>query len=89
MKDGIKEILESGQFPGVTGTRDGFGIGKAFFDAKTHKEIDNWKTWEREGYMNPSKDHLLPHDAKEAIKRKVEKIKKYDTGAKKHFVMGG
>ena len=84
MKNGIKEILESRQFPGIS-TRDTFGIGKAFYDAKTHKEITTWKEWEKAGYSNPSQDHLLPHDAKEAIKRKVEKIKKYDNGAKKHF----
>ena len=38
-----------GNGPGVTGTRDSFGIGKEFRDDETGKTIDNWKTWEKNG----------------------------------------
>ena len=33
----------------ITGTRDRFGINKAFRDKKTGKEITTWKEWERAG----------------------------------------
>jgi hypothetical protein len=49
---GIAEILATKQFPGITGTRDNFGIGKEFYDKK-HGWIDNYKKWERSGYSEP------------------------------------
>lgn len=49
---GIAEILRCKQMPGVTGTRDSFGIGKEFTDVKTGKVIDNYKSWEKAGFSN-------------------------------------
>ena len=78
----LKEILETKQFPGITGTRDSFGIKNAFIDRKTGKEITTWKEWERAGYTNPKDDPNIPHDVKEGIKRKVDKIG-FDKGRRK------
>lgn len=61
--------------PGVTGTRDSFGVGKSFKDDDTGKEIDNWKSWEKAGYRNPL-DTVKNHNVREGIKRKMDKIKK-------------
>ena len=44
------------------------------------REITNWKEWERAGYRDPKDTHK--GDVKEGIKRKEEKIKKYDTKKK-------
>jgi len=38
--------------PAIHGTRDGFGINKAFVDAETGKEITTWKEWEEAGYSS-------------------------------------
>ncbi len=64
----------------ITGTRDSFGIGKGFRDPKTGKVIDNFRTWEREGYKDYKDDPTLSSDIRQQIKRKVEKIEKYDGG---------
>ena len=71
--------------PSVIGTRDGFGIGKGW--VKDGKVIDNWKSWERAGYCDPKDSPNLTSDQKAQIKRKVEKIKKYDSHKK--FSVGG
>ena len=60
--------------PGISGTRDNFGIKKSFKDGSTGKTIDNWKSWERAGYRNPL-ETVKDHNVKEGIKRKIDKIK--------------
>lgn len=59
---------------GISGTRDGFGIGKAFKDNKTGKTIDNWKSWEKAGYRNPL-ETVKDLNVMAGIKRKMDKIK--------------
>lgn len=75
MSGKLQEILESRQCPGITGTRDNFGIGKAFIDDSTNKTIDNWRSWEKAGYRNPL-DVTKNHTVREKIKRKIDKIRK-------------
>lgn len=74
---GIAEILRTGKCPGVTGTRDSFGVGKAFIhenDDGTKKVVDNWKSWEKAGY----KDAVSCHkgDVKKKIIEKQKKLKR-------------
>ena len=76
---GIAEILETKKCPGVTGTRDSFGIGRNFMHENedgTQKEITTWREWEKAGY----KDALSCHkgDVKEKIKEKQRKIKRHE-----------
>ena len=71
----------------MTGTRDNFGIGKEFRDDSTGKVIDNWNSWEKAGYKNPIDCHK-DTNVKEGIKRKIEKITKYDTKKRQSFVIG-
>ena len=59
-------------FPGITGTRDSFGIGQNFIDEKTHKEITTWKEWERAGYRSPE---IKNHKVKELVKEKMNQLK--------------
>ena len=76
MKNGLQQILESRQAPGILGTRDSFGIGKEFRDESTGKTVDNWKTWERLGYKQ-FKDTASFKDKRGDIKSKVaEKLDK-------------
>jgi len=70
---GIAEILQSKQFPGVTGTRDSFGIGRNFLHRG--REITNYKEWERAGYRDPKDDPTITSDVKEMMKEKIEKRK--------------
>ena len=84
MKNGIAEIIASKQMPGITGTRDSFGIKNAFQDSETGLTIDNWKTWERAGFRKPLEVHK-DSNVRAGIKRKIEKIKKYDGKQKVHF----
>ena len=75
-------LLNDSQIPDVTNTRDSFGIGKEFIHKDKNgvsHEINNWRQWERAGYMNPLQDSSVPSEVKNEIKRKVEKIEKYDT----------
>ena len=72
-------------FPAVIGTRDGFGIGNAFKDEKTGKEITTWKEWEKAGYRS-IEDGKLPRNLKAQIKEKKEKIKTKDG---KKITVGG
>lgn len=85
----IQEIIESKQMPGITGTRDGFGIKNAFKDPETGVIIDNWKSWERAGFYNPKDDPDIPVETRNGIKRKIEKIEKYDSGKRSSVMMGG
>ena len=72
MKDGIKEILESGQFPGIR-TSDTFGYKNHFYDPKTKTYIDSRSKWEKAGFRDPldnvdkrgSNKHLLKEKIKE------------------------
>jgi hypothetical protein len=75
----------------VTGTRDSFGVGSEFYDKKTGKVIDNWKTWNEAGYRDPVKDGMLDDqpDVKAGVKRKIEKCEKYDTKKKFSVMTGG
>ena len=65
--------------PNITGTRDNFGIRKSFIDKETGKEIDNFKSWEKAGYREPTESGLFDSNMKQEIKRKKEKILKYDS----------
>ena len=40
-----------------------------------HKTIDNWKSWEKEGFRNPV-EVTRNHEVREKIKGKIERIKK-------------
>lgn len=71
----------------VIGTRDNFGIGKGFYDENTGKFIDNWKDWEKAGYKDAVSFHKNSR-VKAGIKRKKEKIEKYDSGKRKSIMMG-
>lgn len=68
----MQEIIDSKQCPGITGTRDGFGIGKEFVDERTGKVIDNFKSWERAGYgdVKMIKNPELKERVKEQIVNK-------------------
>lgn len=59
--------------PSVSGTRDSFGISRAF-KGDDGKTIDNWRTWEKAGYRNPL-DTVKDHNVREKIKDKISKIK--------------
>ncbi len=76
MKNGIQQILETRKFPGITGTRDSFGIGTEFVDEATGKTVDNYNTWEKLGYRQ-AKDTFSMKDKRGDIKGKVkEKLDK-------------
>ena len=62
-------------YPSITGTRDGFGISKGFFDKRTGKQIDNWHSWERAGYRNPLTESNLKPEYKKIVKEKQKAIK--------------
>ena len=66
--------------PKISGTRDGFGIGKSFTDETTGKTVDNWNTWEKLGYRSALETHK--GTVKEKIKRKVDKITNHDSKRK-------
>lgn len=44
------------------------------------REIETWKEWEQAGYRDAKEFHT--GDVKEGIKRKENKIRKYDSGKK-------
>ena len=73
---GIKEILRCKQMPGITGTRDSFGIGNEFIDEKTGKVIDNFRAHEKAGYQNNPEmgnadmNQMVKHFKKEAKHKK-------------------
>lgn len=69
----IQEIIDSRQCPGITGTRDNFGIKKEFYDVKTGQYINNYKTWEKAGFKSTS--DLKPGRMKKMIKAKEKKLK--------------
>lgn len=73
--------------PKIIGTRDAFGIGKEFKDDKTGKVIDNYRSWEKAGYCNAEDSPNLPASVKNAVKRKIEKIEKYDSGKRTSVMM--
>ena len=61
-------------FPGVTGTRDGFGIGRKFYhnDGQNTKEITTWREWEKAGY----KDAISATSNKTVAKMAKDKMKR-------------
>jgi hypothetical protein len=63
--------------PQITGTRDGFGVTKAFYSPHAKKYITNWKDWARAGYKDPLKDPNASHSLKEKVKEKIDKINFY------------
>jgi hypothetical protein len=67
--------------PNVIGTRDTFGIGKAFRDEKSGQTIDTWGKWEKAGYRDPM-DTVKDSNVKAGIKRKIDKINNFDAGKK-------
>lgn len=85
MKNNIKEILKSRQFPGITNVRRNFGINKAFY-ISNGKEITTWKQWEKAGYSNPLDSSRLSSDIKQKIKQKINKIN-IKKGKKKSFLI--
>lgn len=82
---GIAEILETGTFPGITGTRDGFKFRNQFIDERTGKTIDNYKDWERAGYRE---DDCCPcsADMKQMIKEKKKDAKRKKKLAPDYFM---
>ena len=83
----IQEILETKQFPGVHNTRDVFGIKNAFYDYKTKKYITNRSEWEKAGYRDPL-EVTKNSNVKAQVKRKMEKIRKYDSNKRTSVMMG-
>jgi len=69
--------LQGKGMPSVTGTRDGFGIGRNFMhtDDKGTREITTWRQWEKAGYKNVMDCIKKPH-IKEMVKEKMKKIKR-------------
>lgn len=63
-----------GQAFALTGTRDNFGVGKAFVNKRTGQVIDNWHSWEKAGYTDATTDGRISGDLKAQVKRKVDKI---------------
>lgn len=66
--------LKGEGMPGVTGTRDGFGIGRNFIhsDEKGTREITTWREWEKAGY----KDAISATRNKDIAKRAKDKMKR-------------
>lgn len=67
-------------FPGLTGTRDNFGIRHEFYDQKTGQYIDTFKKWERAGYKQPGdvngkQSKFLKERIKEVTKHKTYQTK--------------
>ena len=60
----------------VLGTRDGFGVAKAFYSNSAKKEITTWKEWEKAGYKDPLHEPM-PHTLREKVKEKMAKEKFY------------
>lgn len=60
--------------PGISGTRDNFGIRKSFTDCNDGKTIDNWRSWEKAGFRNPL-ETVKDSNVRAGIKRKIDKIK--------------
>ena len=63
-----------GKGPGISGTRDNFGISKIFRDENSGQEIDTWKKWEKAGYQNPLETVRHPK-VRENVKKKIKTIK--------------
>ena len=63
--------------PGITGTRDGFGVNKEFYSPHAKKYINTWKGWERAKYCDVKNDTTMSHTLKEKVKEKMDKIKFY------------
>jgi len=63
-----------GEGPGVTGTRDGFGIGRKFYhtDNNGSREITTWREWEKFGY----KDAISATNNKTIAKMAKDKMKR-------------
>lgn len=69
-------------FPKLNNTRDSFGVGREFYDVKTGKYIDNFKSWEKAGFKQPGDSGAKNSDQ---IKRQVKEMKKrknYQTKSK-------
>jgi hypothetical protein len=62
--------------PALNNTRDSFGIGKDFYDVKTGKYIDNFKSWEKAGFKEPG---AVEGKNSRQIKDQVKEIKKRKT----------
>ena len=53
----------------ISGTRDGFGIRRSFYDPKTKQDIDTWRKWEKAGYRNPLEGKYTKNpEVKEMVK---------------------
>jgi len=63
-----------GQGPGISGTRDGFGVKNGFHDDQTGKTVDTWRKWEKAGFRRP-KDLSMKGDMKEKITSNMKKRK--------------
>jgi len=63
--------------PGITGTRDSFGIRNEFIDEKTGKKIDNWKSWEKAGFRQPE-DVIKNPVVRESMKKRKGELGKFN-----------
>ena len=61
--------------PGIHGTRDSFGVGKAFVDEKSGDVIDTWGKWEKHGYRKVDKHNFKNENVREAFEKKQEELK--------------
>lgn len=61
----------------IMGTRDSFGVTKAFYDPQTHQEIDTWKKWHKAGFrqIGDVKDPKNPEVTEKAKWHKKRKPK--------------
>jgi putative FmdB family regulatory protein len=60
--------------PAITGTRDGFGIGRNFIHENENgskEEITTWREWEKKGYKDATTSHK--GDMREKIKENMDK----------------
>lgn len=80
-------VLERVYTASALRTSDTFGFKNHFYDHDTKTYIDSRKKWKEAGFMDPL-DGPLNENTKAGIKRKVEKIKKYDTKKKFSVDMG-
>ena len=72
---------------GMLGTRDSFGVGKEFYDHKTKKYIDNYKSWKRAGFEDVCESPRLPEHMRKLIKDKAKRKPKERPVATQHAQM--
>jgi len=73
--------------PGITGTRDQFGIGRNFYHEG--KEITTHREWDKAGYVDAHSDPALNHDTKEMMKEKTARRKREGTYENRSRLLNG